>query len=61
MTTPTAEMFVRQRDELGSALADLILAVYEYSLWEPGRAGHAEAHRKLMDARNVAENRMRDV
>jgi hypothetical protein len=25
-------------------------AIEEYALWEPGRAGHAEAHRKLLAA-----------
>ena len=25
-------------------------AIEEYSLWEPGRAGHAAAHRKLLAA-----------
>lgn len=27
-------------------------AIENYALWEPGRAGHAAAHRKLMEALN---------
>jgi hypothetical protein len=35
---------------LQMAVARLRDAIEEYALWEPGRAGHAEAHRKLLAA-----------
>lgn len=40
-------------DLLGECMAErdrLRAAIEDYRLWEPGRAGHAAAHRKLMSA-----------
>lgn len=39
------------RDRLAEQLEQLRAAIDDYCLWEPGRAGHAAAHRKLMEAR----------
>lgn len=36
--------------ELEDEVKRLVAAIEEYRLWEPGRAGHAAAHRKLMEA-----------
>lgn len=55
------EILTGERDRFGDALRDLILAIHEYTLWEPGRAGHAQAHRDLVKARNVAEGVLRDA
>ncbi len=34
-------------------IAVLEAAIDDYSLWEPRRAGHAAAHKRLMEARNA--------
>ena len=33
---------------------NLRIAIDNYRLWEPGRAGHAKAHRDLMEVRKWA-------
>jgi len=42
-----------QAEALEARVAELEAAIDEYALWEPGRRGHAEAHRKLMEARRA--------
>lgn len=37
-----------ERDRYRQTLYELHTAIEQYSLWEPGRAGHAAAHRRLM-------------
>lgn len=41
-----------QTERAEAELARLRDAVEEYLLWEPGRAGHAAAHRRLREALN---------
>lgn len=48
---PVVAQAVDRVKDMEDRVKALETAIDDYSLWEPGRAGHAAAHRKLMEAR----------
>ena len=54
VTHHACDCIMADRDRYRQALYRLHAAIEQYSLWEPGRAGHAEAHRALMAAAKAA-------